>query len=149
MLTPMSQNASTAEFQTILYSTQDRVATITLNRPEQLNTIIPPMPDEVEAAVSAATRDPEVSVIVLRGAGRSFCGGYNFGSGFHHWDDLITTDGEWDAGKDFVFATAPQLAPTQKFLGLEDAEAGDRASARLVCGRRQRLRLVRRPGNCQ
>ncbi len=118
MLTPMSQNASTTEFQTILYSTQDRVATITLNRPEQLNTIVPPMPDEVEAAVSAATRDPEVSVIVLRGAGRSFCGGYNFGSGFHHWDDLITTDGEWDAGKDFVFATAPQLAPTQKFLSV-------------------------------
>lgn len=106
------------DFETILYSTQDRIATITLNRPEQLNTIVPPMPDEVEAAVAKATHDPDVSVIVLRGAGRSFCGGYNFGGGFHQWDDLITTDGEWDAGKDFAFSTAPQIAPTQKFLSV-------------------------------
>jgi enoyl-CoA hydratase len=106
------------DFETILYSTRDRIATITLNRPEKLNTIVPPMPDEVEAAVAAATRDPGVSVIVLRGAGRAFCAGYNFGGGFHQWDDLITTDGTWDAGKDFVFATAPQVAPTQKFLSV-------------------------------
>jgi enoyl-CoA hydratase len=107
-----------ADFETILYSTQDRIATITLNRPEQLNTIVPPMPDEVEAAVAKATHDTDVSVIVLRGAGRSFCGGYNFGGGFHQWDDLITTDGEWDPGKDFAFSTAPQIAPTQKFLSV-------------------------------
>lgn len=106
------------DFETILYSTQDRIATITLNRPEELNTIVPPMPDEVEAAVAKATHDPDVSVIVLRGAGRSFCGGYNFGGGFHQWDDLITTDGEWDPGKDFAFSTAPQIAPTQKFLSV-------------------------------
>ena len=39
--------------ETILYATDGPVATITLNRPEQLNTIVPPMPDEVEAAVGA------------------------------------------------------------------------------------------------
>src|SRR5262245_60897434 len=105
-------------FQTILYRTDGRIATITLNRPDQLNTIIPPMPDEVEAAVAAATRDDSVSVIVLRGAGRSFCAGYDFGDGFHHWDDLITTDGRWDPGKDFAFATAPAIAPTQKFMSV-------------------------------
>ena len=44
------------------------MATITLNRPDQLNTIIPPMPDEIEAAVDLAERDPEIKVIVLRGA---------------------------------------------------------------------------------
>ena len=65
------------------------IATITLNRPEALNTIVPPMPDEVEAAVHAAIRDPEVKVIVLRGAGRAFCAGYDFGGGFHHWDELL------------------------------------------------------------
>ena len=43
---------------------------ITLNRPERLNTIVPPMPDEVEAAVGLAIRDAEVKVIVVRGAGR-------------------------------------------------------------------------------
>lgn len=91
---------------------------MTLNRPEQLNTIVPPMPDELEAAVHAATRDPAVKVIVLRGAGRAFCAGYNFGGGFHHWDDLMNTDGEWDAGKDFAFATTPALSPHQKFMSL-------------------------------
>lgn len=106
------------EFQTLLYRQEDRIATITLNRPEELNTIIPPMPDELEAAVAFATRAEDVSVIVIRGAGRSFCGGYNFGGGFHHWDEHLTTDGAWDPGKDFVFATAPQIAPTQKFLSV-------------------------------
>jgi len=60
------------------------VATITLNRPERLNTIVPPLPDEVEAAVAAATGDERVKVVVVRGAGRSFCAGYDFGGGFEH-----------------------------------------------------------------
>jgi enoyl-CoA hydratase len=107
-----------ADYRTILYSTGDRVATITLNRPDELNTIVPPMPDEVEHAVARATRDAEVSVVVLRGAGRAFCAGFDFGGGFHHWDDQLSTDGRWDPGKDFVFATAPVLAPTQKFMSL-------------------------------
>ena len=38
-------------FETLLYSLDEGIATITLNRPERLNTIVPPMPDEVEAAV--------------------------------------------------------------------------------------------------
>ncbi|HEV7562138.1 MAG TPA: crotonase/enoyl-CoA hydratase family protein [Solirubrobacterales bacterium] len=106
------------EFETLLYSVADAVATISLNRPDSLNTIVPPMPDEVEAAVGLAVADPEVKVIVLRGAGRAFCAGYDFGGGFHHWDEQMTTDGEWDPGKDFVFATAPGLAPTQKLMSV-------------------------------
>ena len=38
-------------FETIRYEIVKPVATITLDRPERLNTIVPPMPDEVEAAV--------------------------------------------------------------------------------------------------
>ncbi len=105
-------------YETLLYSIEGAIATITLNRPEELNTIVPPMPDEVEQAVKAAVQDPRVKVIILRGAGRSFCAGFNFGGGFHQWDDSITTDGRWDPGKDFVFATAHALAPTQKFMSL-------------------------------
>jgi len=105
-------------YETILYSTDGAIATITLNRPDDLNTIVPPMPDEVEAAVNAAVRDAEVKVIILRGAGRSFCGGFDFGQGFHHWDQHINTDGQWDPGKDFVLATAATTAPTQKFMSL-------------------------------
>jgi enoyl-CoA hydratase len=74
------------------------------------------MPDEIEHAVNAAVRDAQVKVIVVRGAGRAFCAGFDFGGGFHQWDDAITTDGEWDPGKDFVFSTADMLAPTQKFM---------------------------------
>jgi len=105
-------------YETLLYSVAASVATITLNRPDHLNTIVPPMPDEVEAAVAAAIDDPTVKVIVLRGAGRSFCAGFDFGGGFHHWDEALTSDGVWDPGKDFVAATAPTLAPTQKFMSL-------------------------------
>jgi enoyl-CoA hydratase len=106
------------DFETILYAVDGPVATITLNRPEQLNTIVPPLPDEVEAAVAQAVADRAVRVIVLRGAGRSFCAGYDFGGGFKAWDEQITTDGEWDAGRDFAFATAPQSAPTQKLMSV-------------------------------
>ena len=105
-------------YETLLYSVADRVATITLNRPDRLNTIVPPMPDEFEAAITAAVRHDEVKVIVVRGAGRAFCAGYDFGGGFHHWDDEIATEGRWDPGKDFVFATAPAISPTQKFMSM-------------------------------
>jgi enoyl-CoA hydratase len=105
-------------YETLLYGVDDAIATITLNRPDTLNTIVPPMPDELEDAVNAAVRDTEVKVIVLRGAGRSFCAGFDFGEGFHHWDEALTTDGRWDAGKDFVFATTPSIAPVPKFMSM-------------------------------
>jgi enoyl-CoA hydratase len=104
-------------FETLLYDTDGQVATITLNRPDRLNTIVPPMPDEFEAAVRDATLDPGVKVIVLRGAGRSFCAGYDFAGGFHHWDEMLTTDGRWDPGKDFAWAASP-YGPTQKFMSI-------------------------------
>jgi enoyl-CoA hydratase len=105
-------------YETLLYETDGPIATITLNRPDSLNTIVPPMPDEVEAAITEAVRDAEVKVIVLRGAGRAFCAGYDFGGGFHHWDELLKTEGEWDPGKDFIGTTAHALAPTQKFMSI-------------------------------
>jgi enoyl-CoA hydratase len=104
-------------FETLLYDADGPIATITLNRPDRLNTIVPPMPDEFESAVRDATLDPDVKVIVLRGAGRSFCAGYDFGGGFHHWDDSLTTDGQWDPGKDFAMAASP-YGPTQQFMSI-------------------------------
>ncbi len=106
------------QFETLLYTTRDAVATITLNRPEQLNTIVPPMPDEIETAVGLADRDPAIKVIVLRGAGRAFCGGYDFGGGFQHWGEAMNTDGRWDPGKDFAMVTARATAPTGKFMAI-------------------------------
>jgi enoyl-CoA hydratase len=105
-------------FETIEYAVDGAIATITLDRPERLNTIVPPLPDEVEAAVAEASRDWNVKVIAVRGRGRAFCAGYDFGGGFHHWDDSVATGGEWDPGKDFAFASAPALSPTQKLLSV-------------------------------
>ncbi|MCW2686701.1 MAG: enoyl-CoA hydratase/carnithine racemase [Mycobacterium sp.] len=109
---------SATEFETLLYKTEGAVATVTLNRPERLNTIVPPMPDEIEVAIGLAERDPEIKVIVLRGAGRAFSGGYDFGGGFQHWAEAMNTDGTWDPGKDFAFATARETGPTQKFMAI-------------------------------
>ncbi|MFR9752494.1 crotonase/enoyl-CoA hydratase family protein [Nocardia sp. 004] len=104
------------EYQTLHVRVQDAVATVTLNRPERLNTIVPPMPEEFEHAMLAAAADPEVKVVVLRGAGRAFCAGYDFGGGFHHWDERITTDGKWDPGKELLSGTV--MAPTAKFMSM-------------------------------
>jgi enoyl-CoA hydratase len=104
-------------YETLLYHTDGPIATVTLNRPDRLNTIVPPMPDEFEHAIERASREQAVKVIVLRGAGRSFCAGYDFGGGFHHWDEGITTGGRWDPGKDFAWATSA-YGPTQKFSSI-------------------------------
>jgi enoyl-CoA hydratase len=105
-------------YETVLYETAGAIATITLNRPERLNTIVPPMPDELQDAVHRASRDGAVKVIVLRGAGRAFCAGFDFAGGFHHWDEGMTTDGAWDPGKDFAMATSPASGPVPKFMSL-------------------------------
>jgi enoyl-CoA hydratase len=98
-------------YETLLYDTDGPLATITLNRPDTLNTIVPPMHIELEAAVHRAVAEANVRVIVLRGAGRAFCAGFDFGGGFHQWDEGLTTGGRWDPGKDFVGATAPSSGP--------------------------------------
>jgi hypothetical protein len=59
----------------------------------------------------AADRDPAVKVIVLRGAGRAFSGGYDFGGGFAHWGEPMNTDGRWDPGKDFAMVAPARQDP--------------------------------------
>ncbi|MDX1747906.1 MAG: enoyl-CoA hydratase-related protein, partial [Halobacteriales archaeon] len=64
-------------FTTLTYEVSDRVATITLNRPDRLNAINDAMPGEIRRAVEAADRDDDVHVIVLTGEGRAFSSGYD------------------------------------------------------------------------
>ncbi len=105
-------------YQTILYETDGAIATITLNRPKRLNTIVPPMPDELEQAVMEANRDGDVRMIILRGAGRAFCAGFDFSEDFAHFKDMLYTDGQWDPGKDFIATTSAFTGPVPKFMSL-------------------------------
>jgi enoyl-CoA hydratase len=56
---------------------QPRIARLLLNRPERLNAINDETPREIRAAVDWAQADDEVHVIVVEGAGKGFCGGYD------------------------------------------------------------------------
>ena len=69
------------EFDTVLYDVRDRIATITLNRPEKLNALSVRMQMDLVAALLAAEADAEVRVVLLKGAGRAFCAGYDLSGG--------------------------------------------------------------------
>ncbi len=105
-------------YETLLYTADGAIATITLNRPDQLNAIVPAMTDELQHAVHRAISEREVKVIVLRGAGRAFCAGFDFSGGFHEWDEGLTTDGAWDPGKDFVMTTSSVTGAVPRFMSL-------------------------------
>src|SRR5690242_13309208 len=63
--------------ETLTYESGDRVARLTLNRPERGNGITAQMPVELAECVERANLDPEVHVIALAGNGTGFCGGYD------------------------------------------------------------------------
>lgn len=101
----------------VLYETADRIATITLNRPEVMNAIVSPMWQELNDALATANRDPEVRVILLKGNGRAFYAGFDFGA---HGDlaKLNAQQPEWDPGADMIGVTNPWDAPVPNFMGL-------------------------------
>jgi enoyl-CoA hydratase/carnithine racemase len=66
---------STADYQHILYEVSDKIATITLNRPDRMNAWTTIMERDVRHAMELAASDDNVRVIVLTGAGRAFCAG--------------------------------------------------------------------------
>jgi len=59
----------------LLTSVRDRVATMTLNRPEKLNAITVPLLAEAAAVLKKWSRDPDIGAIVITGSGRAFCAG--------------------------------------------------------------------------
>lgn len=66
-------------YEDIIYETRDRIAIITMNRPEKMNALSHRLRSEIFDAMKAAEADPEVRVIILRGSGRAFSAGYDLG----------------------------------------------------------------------
>jgi enoyl-CoA hydratase/carnithine racemase len=68
-------------FEDILYSVSDGIATITLNRPDKLNAFTGRMMHEIIEALDATDADDDVKVVIFTGAGRAFCAGADLSSG--------------------------------------------------------------------
>lgn len=94
-------------YQSIAYQMDGRVATVTLNRPDRLNAIDPHMPEEIADAVQRANEDDAVHVIVLTGAGRGFCSGYDLKLSAETAGEVTGSQlageggGPWDPMRDF------------------------------------------------
>ena len=68
------------DFAEIIYEKKDRVATVTMNRPEKMNAWTPKMGAEMRTAMLDAERDPAVGAIIVTGAGRAYCAGADMGA---------------------------------------------------------------------
>lgn len=101
----------------VLYEVDGRIARITLNRPEVLNAIDDDVPPLIQKAVEAADADPGVHVIVLAGAGRAFCAGYDltyYAEAAGGAGNAVTQDMPWDPIRDYRF----MWRNTQAFMSL-------------------------------
>jgi enoyl-CoA hydratase len=100
MSPPHGRNGmSDTAWKTIRYETRDRKAYLTLNRPERLNAINDELAREIPLAVERADQDPDVHVIILQGAGRAFCSGYDLKE--YAEEGAGTQDAVWDPIKDY------------------------------------------------
>lgn len=89
---------------------EPRIARLQLNRPEKLNAIGSAMPGEIRQAVAWAEADDEVHVIIVEGAGRAFCAGYDLNEYAQGADPLGMADhpcrqekSPWDPMVDYAF----------------------------------------------
>ena len=77
----VAELAESAELVDLTVAVDDRVAVLTLNRPESLNAFSGAMGRSLTAALRACDADDEVRVVVITGAGRAFCAGADFSGG--------------------------------------------------------------------
>ncbi len=91
------------KLETIDYTAGDGIARIVLNRPERLNAINAQMIADLRDAVAAANEDAGVRVIILSGAGRAFCAGYDLDWGTRAEDATQRAmAGQWDPVRDYL-----------------------------------------------
>jgi enoyl-CoA hydratase/carnithine racemase len=129
------------EFESILYEVEDRVATITLNRPDQLNALSPAMVQELRTAYAAAEADEDVWTILVTGTGRAFCAGADVTDipedGRVVYDEpYLSTLAQWEAPQEgtppFRTMTKPVLTAVNGLCcgaGLDWVTTGDIAIA--------------------
>ncbi|WP_410591986.1 enoyl-CoA hydratase-related protein [Amycolatopsis sp. lyj-23] len=84
-----------ADYAEITYAVADRVATVTLDRPQARNGYTIRMADELAAAMDRADRDEDVRVVVLTGAGPDFCVGADLSQGGFDFDPADGPDAAW------------------------------------------------------
>lgn len=99
-------------YETILYETSDRVATITLNRPGLLNAINVQMEAELNDAYRKAEDDPGIWTIIITGAGRALSSGADV-SGMGGEGSYLSSFHQWDAPQE---ATPPYLQMTKPII---------------------------------
>jgi len=65
------------DLEKIIYEKKDRIATLTLNRPNKLNALNGPLLREFDTALQKAEDDRDVDLLIIKGNGRAFCAGYD------------------------------------------------------------------------
>jgi enoyl-CoA hydratase len=85
----------------VLYETDGALAFVTLNRPDRLNAINRALTTGLEDAVRRANYDRDVRVIILRGAGRAFCAGYDLQTAPQAESTVQERTGGWDPVIDY------------------------------------------------
>ncbi len=100
----------------VLYKKDGAIATITLNRPEKYNTLRPSLLNDLDEALRQANLDNAVKVIILEGAGDSFCAGFDFSGGLEHYEDIVEEN--YDPGMDVNLVVNPYKSYLTQFMGL-------------------------------
>jgi enoyl-CoA hydratase len=71
------------ETETVIYEVKENIARITMNRGDKMNALNHALWDDLLAAFAEAENDPEVRVVILCGAGRSFCAGWDLKGSYY------------------------------------------------------------------
>ncbi len=100
----------------VLYEKNDRIATISLNRPDKYNTLRYEVIRGLNQHLEEANRDPEVRVIILEGKGDAFCGGFDFSGGLEHYGNI--KEENYDPGMDVFGVTDQYSSYINTFMGL-------------------------------
>jgi len=99
------------EFETVLYERKKNIGYITLNRPEKHNALSYQLLDDIDAVFDYAEADIKAKVIVLKGAGKSFCSGFDLKGSYY----LTPPEGGWkyknsyDILNNKIFAKYPRI----------------------------------------